>query len=108
MRDRGDEQLGIAGTGGDDGAAKRERAAFEDPSAGREVIGKAVDDDLARSDAGRGERLGRAPGIAAGGLRLVNSPGRREQTRERARRRHSEAAERRLGGLQLPQSPICA
>ena len=46
MRDRGDQQFGIAGTGGDDRAAKRQRAAFEDPSAGGEVIGKAVDDDL--------------------------------------------------------------
>ena len=82
------------------GAAERERAALEDPSAGREVIGKAVDDDLARSDAGRGKRLGRAPGIAAGELRFVNSPGRSEETRERARRRGRERAERRLGGLQ--------
>ena len=65
------------------------------------MIGKAIDDDLARSDAGRGERLGRAPWIASRGLGLVDSPGRRKETRERARRRRGERAERRLGGLQL-------
>ena len=108
MRDRRDELFGIAGTGGDHRAAERQRAAFEDPPAGRQVIGKAIDDDLARGDAGRGESLGRAPRIAAGGFRLVNSPGRSEQARERARRRRSETAERRLGGLQRGERRICA
>jgi hypothetical protein len=63
------------------------------------VIGKAIDDDLAGGDAGRGERLGRSPWIASGGLRLVDSARRRKETRERARRRSSKRAERRLGGL---------
>jgi hypothetical protein len=74
MRDRRDELLGIAGTGGDHGTAERHRAAFENAPARRQVIGKAVGDDVALFDPRRGEGLGRAPGIAAGGFGLVNSP----------------------------------
>ena len=75
MGDRRDELFGVAGTGWDDWAAERERAALEDPSAGRQVIGKAVDNDVAGGDARRGKHLGRAPRIAADGLRFVDSPG---------------------------------
>ena len=100
MRDRRDELLGIAGTGGDHWTAERERAALQNPPARRQVIGKAVDDDLAGGDARRGKGLGRAPGIAAGGFGLVNSPRRGEETRERVDRRSRKPAERRLGALQ--------
>ena len=74
MGDRRDELFGVAGTGRKDGAAERDRTAFEDPPARREVIGKAVDDDLAGDDARSAERLGGTPGIAADRLRFVEFP----------------------------------
>src|SRR5208282_6357015 len=52
MRDRGDELFSIAGAGGNDGTTERERAAFQNPPAWRQMIREAVDDDLATGDAG--------------------------------------------------------
>ena len=108
MRDRGDELLGIARAGGNDRAAKRQRAAFEDPPAGRQMIGKAVDDDLAGGDARGGEGFCRAPGVAPGGFGFVDPAGRSKEARESLCRRGGEAAERRPGPLHRAPHPISA
>ena len=47
MRDRRDELLAVSRPSRNDGAAERDRAALENPPAGRQMIGKAVDHDLA-------------------------------------------------------------
>ena len=75
MRDRRDELLGVPRPGRNDRAAERHRAAFENPAAGRQVVGEAVDHDLARLDPRGGEGLCRAPGV--GGRRIRARRGRR-------------------------------
>jgi hypothetical protein len=98
--------LGVAGAGRNHHAADRARARVEDEAAGRQVIGKRVEHQVAGAQAGSKERAARAPGIVVPAFRLVDRPGRGEQAAERGqRRRHAghEAAERRRGLLQSDQ-----
>ena len=96
----------LPGPAGMTGTAERERAALENAASGRQVVGEAVDHDLAAFDPRRGEGSRRAPGIVGGGFRLVDAAGRGEQAPERARRRGGERPERRLGALHLGQGGL--
>ena len=77
--------LGVAGAGGDDGAAERARPGVQDPAAGREVIGERVVDDVALAHAGGKQRARRAPPVLAEALGLEDRPGRHEDAGERCR-----------------------
>src|SRR5690606_41829198 len=64
---------GVAGAGGDHGAAEAARAAVEHPAAGGQVIGKAVVHDVAGAEAGGEERALEAPEAGACRLEFVRS-----------------------------------
>ena len=70
--------LRLAGAAGKHRAAQRMRAGFEHRTRRREVIGKAVVDEIARAESRGEQRPRQAPVIGTRALGLVNRPGRRE------------------------------
>ena len=85
--DRLELLLGIARAGGDDRAAERMRAALHDVAARRQMVGEAVQHDVARAKARRAASAGAAPhGSVAMRLRLEDRPRRGQQALERRRR----------------------
>ena len=101
MSDRLDLLLGVADPTGNDGTAERMRAGFENEAARREVIGKAIVDDIAWAKAGGKKCARRIPKIPAMAFRLEDRPRRDQQTLEPARRGHGKSAEGRPRGLAL-------
>jgi len=100
MRDGIELLVAIADSARDDGAAERVKAGLENERARREMIGERVMHNIARSEPA-GEQGPRGT-IAIRGLafRLEDRAGRHHETARPARRRHVEAAERRIGLLQ--------
>src|SRR5581483_7506282 len=67
--------LGIAGPGGDDGAAECPRRGVEDETAGCEMIAEGVEHDITRAEADRKQGAGAAPGVVLAALGLEDRTG---------------------------------
>ena len=100
MRDRLDLLLGVAGAGGNDGAAERMRPGLHDEAARRKMIGKRVVHDLAAPEAGGEQRPRRPPAIFSLALELEDRAGRHQQPPDPPGRGEIEAAEWRARLLQ--------
>jgi hypothetical protein len=85
--------LGVAGAGREDRAAEGARAALQHHPRGREVVGKAVVQQLAGAEPRGEQRAGEAPVVGGVGLRLVDRAGRGEDARQPRHGRGDHAAE---------------
>ena len=79
-------QIGLAGAGGEHGAADRVGTAFHHRAGRREVVAEGVVDEVAGAKAGREQGAAHAPVVGARAVGLVDRPGRREDTRRPPRR----------------------
>ena len=87
--------FGIAGTGGDHRAAQRHRAALHDEGARRQMVGEAVEHDVAAHEACGCEGGLRAEHVVAVILDLEDRPRRHEEPPETARRPRGDPREGR-------------
>ena len=90
------------------GQPSASRGGIENPGAGRQVIGKAVQHDVAFAEAGREHRACDAGEILAVAFRLEDRAWRHQQAFRLAGRGDIEAAERRCFVLQAGKSDLCS
>ena len=93
--------LGLPGAAGEHGAAQCQRTGFEHRARRREVIRKAIVDEIAGTKARREQRAREPPVIGTAPLRLVDRPGRREHARRLTAAQRSESSERPARLLQV-------
>ena len=99
ISDRLDLAVGLAGAARDDRTSDGRRGAVEHHAGRREMVGKAVQHDVARAETGGMERAGHPPVIRASALGVGDRPGREKEPRHPFRRQMVEPAEGRRPGL---------
>ena len=97
--DRVDLLFDIARAGRDDGATERVGATLHHVAAGREMIRKCVEDDVALAESGGIHGAGAAPPVPRMAFGFEDRTGRDEQPPQLRRASRCEAAEGRLVGL---------